>query len=122
MRHQAISQRNREGAEQEDSVNDGLPHQHLQVVIGGVAEGLEQVDRGDADDRRSRFDPGKAVCVCLIGGVGFNMRLVIGGLAFQGQGAVFETQLKIGVLGGSLLAGSVGSLMLVRSGKDAAVR
>ena len=34
----------------EDHMDDGLPHQHLHVVIGGVDEGLEQVDGADADD------------------------------------------------------------------------
>ena len=55
--------------------------------------------------------------VCVLCGVGFTMSLFIGGLAFQGQGADYETQLKIGVLGGSLLAGVLGSMMLLRGGK-----
>ena len=55
--------------------------------------------------------------VCVLCGVGFTMSLFIGGLAFEGQGAGYETQLKIGVLGGSLLAGVLGSLMLLRGGK-----
>jgi NhaA family Na+:H+ antiporter len=58
--------------------------------------------------------------VCVLCGVGFTMSLFIGGLAFQGQGADFETQLKIGVLGGSLLAGILGSLILLRSASRAA--
>ncbi len=37
-------------AGQERYMDDGLPHQHLGVVVGGVDEGLEQVDRADADD------------------------------------------------------------------------
>ena len=57
--------------------------------------------------------------VCLLCGVGFTMSLFIGGLAFQGQGAGYDTQLKIGVLGGSLMAGVLGSLMLLRGGKPA---
>jgi hypothetical protein len=36
--------------EQEGDVDDGLPDQHLLGVVGGVDEGLEQVDRADADD------------------------------------------------------------------------
>jgi Na+:H+ antiporter, NhaA family len=55
--------------------------------------------------------------VCVLCGVGFTMSLFIGGLAFDGQGGDYETQLKIGVLGGSLLAGALGSVMLLRSGK-----
>ena len=48
------------------------------------------------------------------------MSLFIGGLAFQGQGADYETQLKIGVLGGSLLAGALGTVMLLRRKKPPA--
>ena len=46
--------------------------------------------------------------VCLLCGVGFTMSLFIGGLAFEGLGAAFETQLKLGVLGGSVLAALLG--------------
>ncbi|HQS33157.1 MAG: Na+/H+ antiporter NhaA [Polaromonas sp. 39-63-203] len=60
--------------------------------------------------------------VCVLCGVGFTMSLFIGGLAFQGQGADYETQLKIGVLGGSLLAGVLGSLMLLRGSRTPAAR
>ena len=60
--------------------------------------------------------------VCVLCGVGFTMSLFIGGLAFDGQGAGYDTQLKIGVLGGSLLAGLIGSAVLVHSGKSANVQ
>ena len=53
--------------------------------------------------------------VCVLCGIGFTMSLFIGGLAFEGQAPAFESQLKIGVLGGSLLAGISGSLMLLGS-------
>ena len=53
--------------------------------------------------------------VCVLCGVGFTMSLFIGGLAFEGQGAALESQLKIGVLGGSLLACMFGSLILLSS-------
>ena len=53
--------------------------------------------------------------VCLLCGVGFTMSLFIGALAFAGQGAAYETQLKLGVLCGSLLSGALGALLLVRS-------
>jgi Na+:H+ antiporter, NhaA family len=43
--------------------------------------------------------------------------LFIGGLAFAGQGAAFETQLKLGVLLGSMLSGVLGALILLRSAK-----
>lgn len=53
--------------------------------------------------------------VCLLCGVGFTMSLFIGALAFVGQDAAYETQLKLGVLCGSLLSGVLGALMLLRS-------
>ena len=51
--------------------------------------------------------------VCLLCGVGFTMSLFIGGLAFEGQGAAFETQLKLGVLGGSLVAAVLGVTVML---------
>jgi NhaA family Na+:H+ antiporter len=58
--------------------------------------------------------------VCLLCGVGFTMSLFIGGLAFEGQDAIYETQLKIGVLGGSLLSALLGvALMLSGPRADA---
>ena len=55
--------------------------------------------------------------VCVLCGVGFTMSLFIGGLAFAGQGAAFDTQLKLGVLMGSLLSGVLGALILLRAAK-----
>ena len=55
--------------------------------------------------------------VCVLCGVGFTMSLFIGGLAFAGQGATLDTQLKLGVLLGSLISGVAGSLILLRSAK-----
>ena len=40
------------------------------------------------------------------------MSLFIGGLAFAGLGPTFELQLKLGVLGGSIVAGLLGTLLL----------
>ncbi len=51
--------------------------------------------------------------VCVLCGIGFTMSLFIGGLAFAGQGLGHETQVKLGVLGGSLVAGLVGSALLL---------
>ena len=52
--------------------------------------------------------------VCVLCGIGFTMSLFIGGLAFAGQEADYETQLKLGVLCGSLVAGVLGSLLLLK--------
>ncbi len=51
--------------------------------------------------------------VCVLCGIGFTMSLFIGGLAFTGQGAAYETQVKLGVLCGSLLAGLLGTALLL---------
>lgn len=53
--------------------------------------------------------------VCLLCGVGFTMSLFIGGLAFKGQIADYETEVKLGVLCGSILSGIAGTLVLLRS-------
>ena len=61
--------------------------------------------------------PAEASTVQLLGvsmlcGIGFTMSLFIGGLAFSGLGPAYELQLKLGVLGGSILAGVLGALVL----------
>ena len=53
--------------------------------------------------------------VCLLCGVGFTMSLFIGALAFGGQGADYTTQVKLGVLCGSILSGGLGTLVLLNS-------
>ena len=58
--------------------------------------------------------------VCVLCGIGFTMSLFIGGLAFAGQDAAYETQVKLGVLGGSLIAGLIGSALLLGSGRRVA--
>jgi NhaA family Na+:H+ antiporter len=55
--------------------------------------------------------------VCLLCGVGFTMSLFIGALAFEGQAADYQTQVKLGVLLGSLLSGVLGTVMLLRSAR-----
>jgi NhaA family Na+:H+ antiporter len=57
---------------------------------------------------------GQFLGVCLLCGVGFTMSLFIGALAFDGQGADYATQVKLGVLGGSLIAGVLGTAVLLR--------
>ncbi len=55
--------------------------------------------------------------VCALCGVGFTMSLFIGSLAFEGMSAGYAVQVKLGVLGGSLVAVLVGVsvLMLCRT-------
>jgi len=52
--------------------------------------------------------------VCVVCGIGFTMSLFIGTLAFEGLDPSYETQLKFGVLAGSLIAGTLGTLVLWR--------
>jgi Na+:H+ antiporter, NhaA family len=51
--------------------------------------------------------------VCVLCGIGFTMSLFIGGLAFAGQGAGYETEVKLGVMAGSLIAGALGAALLL---------
>ena len=51
--------------------------------------------------------------VCVLCGIGFTMSLFIGGLAFVGQDPAYETQVKLGVIGGSLIAGLFGVALLL---------
>lgn len=51
--------------------------------------------------------------VCVLCGIGFTMSLFIGGLAFAGLDPVYETEVKLGVLGGSLMAGVLGTILLL---------
>jgi len=55
--------------------------------------------------------------VCVLCGIGFTMSLFIGGLAFEGLGAVYETRVKLGVLGGSLGAALAGVTILALAGR-----
>ena len=57
--------------------------------------------------------------VCVLCGIGFTMSLFIGGLAFDGLGAGFQTQLKLGVLAGSLIAGLAGAAILIAASRGA---
>jgi Na+:H+ antiporter, NhaA family len=51
--------------------------------------------------------------VCVLCGIGFTMSLFIGGLAFAAQDTGYETQVKLGVLCGSVLAGLLGAALLL---------
>ena len=55
--------------------------------------------------------------VAVLCGIGFTMSLFIGSLAFEGQGPAYELQLKLGVLGGSLVAALLGSAILWRAAR-----
>jgi NhaA family Na+:H+ antiporter len=57
---------------------------------------------------------GQLFGVCVLCGVGFTMSLFIGSLAFEGQAEDYATQVKLGVLGGSLLSGVLGAALLLR--------
>ena len=50
--------------------------------------------------------------VCVLCGIGFTMSLFIGGLAFEGRDPAYETQVKLGVLCGSLVAALAGVALL----------
>jgi NhaA family Na+:H+ antiporter len=58
--------------------------------------------------------------VCVLCGIGFTMSLFIGGLAFAGYDAGYETKLKLGVLAGSLVAGVLGAAVLIATGRVSA--
>jgi NhaA family Na+:H+ antiporter len=51
--------------------------------------------------------------VCVLCGVGFTMSLFIGSLAFEGADAAYATQVKIGVILGSLLSALLAVVLLV---------
>lgn len=55
---------------------------------------------------------------CILCGIGFTMSLFIGGLAFEGQAADYEVRMKLGVLVGSVIAATLGSLVLARAGRQ----
>lgn len=55
--------------------------------------------------------------VCVLCGIGFTMSLFIGGLGFAGLDPAYETAVKLGVLGGSLIAGLLGTVLLLAPGR-----
>ena len=57
--------------------------------------------------------------VCALCGVGFTMSLFIGSLAFEGMGAGYAVQVKLGVLGGSVVATLIGVSILLLCRADA---
>ena len=57
--------------------------------------------------------------VSVLCGVGFTMSLFIGSLAFEGLGAAYASQVKIGVLLGSMLSAALAMALLLRPGRQA---
>ncbi len=55
--------------------------------------------------------------VSILCGIGFTMSLFVGGLAFVGLDSAYALQLKLGVLGGSILSGIVGTIILIMAAK-----
>ena len=51
--------------------------------------------------------------VCVLCGVGFTMSLFIGTLAFEGAHTMYEAQVKLGVLLGSVVSGALGAVLLL---------
>jgi Na+:H+ antiporter, NhaA family len=51
--------------------------------------------------------------VCALCGVGFTMSLFIGSLAFEGMSPDYAIQVKLGVLGGSVVATLIGVSILL---------
>ena len=60
--------------------------------------------------------------VSILCGVGFTMSLFIGTLAFEQQGLEYQTQVKVGVLIGSILSAFTGGWLLTRSSKKLAAQ
>jgi len=59
--------------------------------------------------------------VCLLCGIGFTMSLFIGSLAFEEQGLAYQTQVKVGVLVGSLISAIAGAWLIRKSSNKLAV-
>jgi len=51
--------------------------------------------------------------VAVLCGIGFTMSLFIGGLAFEGQDAAYDTRVKLGVIAGSLISAVLGVALLL---------
>ena len=64
-------------------------------------------------------NPMQLLGVSILCGIGFTMSLFVGGLAFVGLDPTYVLQLKLGVLGGSILSGIVGTIILIMAAKKA---
>jgi NhaA family Na+:H+ antiporter len=56
--------------------------------------------------------------VSLLCGIGFTMSLFIGSLAFEEQGLAYQTQVKVGVMFGSLLSALLGGYLISRASRQ----
>ncbi|MEO5845687.1 MAG: Na+/H+ antiporter NhaA [Caldimonas sp.] len=55
--------------------------------------------------------------IAVLCGIGFTMSLFIGGLAFEGQDPRYAIEVKLGVIGGSLVAAVLGIALLLAGGR-----
>jgi len=84
------------------------------VGVGGAAWLLMRLTRSDLP---AGATPRQFFGVCVLCGIGFTMSLFIGGLGFAGLDPAYETEVKLGVLGGSLLSGLLGTALLLVPGR-----
>jgi NhaA family Na+:H+ antiporter len=84
------------------------------VGVGGAAWLLMRLTRSDLP---AGATPRQFFGVCVLCGIGFTMSLFIGGLGFAGLDPAYETEVKLGVLGGSLLSGLLGTALLLAPGR-----
>ena len=75
-------------------------------VFGAVARRAQARHRRDA----AKVRPAQLYGVAILTGIGFTMSLFIGTLAFEDEGLL--TQIRLGVLAASILAGAVAALVL----------
>jgi NhaA family Na+:H+ antiporter len=97
---------------------DALTPLVIAIVLGlfvgkqaGVFGAVWLVSRLRLGERPTGASWAQVYGVSLLCGVGFTMSLFIGALAFADEDAV-QAQVKLGVLGGSLLSGALGALVL----------
>ena len=62
------------------------------------------------------------LAVSALCGIGFTMSLFIGGLAFDPADTALQTQMKIVVIGGSLMSLALGGVLLALSRRSLRVR
>ena len=84
------------------------------VGVGGAAWLLMRLTRSDLP---AGATPRQFFGVCVLCGIGFTLSLFIGGLGFAGLDPAYETEVKLGVLGGSLLSGLLGTALLLAPGR-----